>query len=119
MYLFCFFYYQPEVSILSDGNHSQLKEIGSNITVEDKKLSSDQTVLFAVGSEVLGDPKLLEQVFDTLKPGGFLLTREKLNIESPLNSVDLCLDTSLEDERLLLVRKVQIIKHLSMMSGII
>lgn len=55
---------------------------------------------------MLDDSKLLEQVFATLKPGGFLLTREKLNIESSTDSVDVCLDASLEQERLLLVRKV-------------
>lgn len=69
-------------------------------------MSTDQSVLFAVGTEVLQDSKLLEQVFTTLKPGGFLLTREKLNVNSSLNSVDICLDASLEEERLLLVRKV-------------
>jgi len=83
-----------------------LKEIGSNITVEDKKLSSDQSVLFAVGSGVLQDSNLLEQVFTTLKPGGFLLTREKLNVEYSHDSVEVCLDASLEQERLMLVRKV-------------
>lgn len=83
-----------------------MKEIGSNITVEDKKLSSDQSVLFAVGSGVLQDSNLLEQVFTTLKPGGFLLTREKLNVEYSHDSVEVCLDASLEQERLMLVRKV-------------
>ncbi|XP_060866838.1 fatty acid synthase-like [Metopolophium dirhodum] len=96
---------QPEVSILSDGTHPQLKEIGSNITVEDKKLSPDQSVLFAVGSGVLQDSNFLEQVFATLKPGGFLLTREKLNVEYSHDSVEVCLDASLEQERLMLVRK--------------
>ncbi|CAI6352158.1 unnamed protein product [Macrosiphum euphorbiae] len=96
---------QPEVSILSDGTHPQLKEIGSNITVEDKKLSPDQSVLLAVGSGVLQDSNLLEQVFATLKPGGFLLTREKLNVEYSPDSVEVCLDASLEQERLMLVRK--------------
>lgn len=101
---------QPEVFILSDGSHPQLKEIeGSNITIEDKKLSTDQSALFVVGTEVLEDSKLLEQIFTTLKPGGFLITREKLNVNSSLNSVDICLDASLEGERLLLVRKVLII----------
>jgi len=74
--------------------------------VEDKKLSSDQSVLLAVGSEVLQDSTLLEQVFTTLKPGGFLLTREKLNVEYPQGSVEVCVDASLEQERLMLVRKV-------------
>jgi len=74
--------------------------------VEDKKLSSDQSVLLAVGSGVLQDSKLLEQVFATLKPGGFLLTREKLNVEYSRDSVEVCLDASLEQERLMLVRKV-------------
>lgn len=94
------------MSVLSDGTHPQLKEIGSNLTVEDKKLSSDQSVLLAVGSEVLQDSKLLEQVLATLKPGGFLLTREKLNVEYSRDSVEVCLDASLEEERLMLVRKV-------------
>lgn len=83
-----------------------MKEIGSNITVEDKKLSPDQSVLLAVGSGVLQDSNLLEQVFATLKPGGFLLTREKLNVEYSPDSVEVCLDASLEQERLMLVRKV-------------
>lgn len=74
--------------------------------MEDKKLSTDQSVLFAVGSGVLQDSKLLEQVYATLKPGGFLLTREQLNAEYSLDSVEVCLDASLEQERLLLVRKV-------------
>lgn len=74
--------------------------------MEDKKLSSDQSVLLAVGSGVLQDSKLLEQVFATLKPGGFLLTREKLNVEYSRDSVEVCLDASLEQERLMLVRKV-------------
>lgn len=69
-------------------------------------MSSDQSVLFAVGSEVLQDSTLLEQVFATLKPGGFLLTREKLNVEYSQDSVEVCLDASLEQERLMLVRKV-------------
>lgn len=83
-----------------------MKEIGSNITVEDKKLSTDQSVLLAIGSGILEDSKVLEQVFASLKPNGFLLTREKLNVESLINSVDVCLDATLEQERLLLVRKV-------------
>lgn len=83
-----------------------MKDIGSSITVEDKKLSTDQSALLVIGSGILEDSKLLEQVFATLKPDGFLLTREKLNIESSINSVDVCLDASLEQERLLLVRKV-------------
>lgn len=108
MYIF-FLNNQPEVFILSDGSHPQLKEIeGSNITIEDKKLSTDQSVLFVVGTEVLEDPKILEQVYTTLKPGGFLLTREKLNVNSSLNNIDICLDASLDQERLLLVRKVLI-----------
>jgi len=74
--------------------------------VEDKKLASDQSVLFAVGSGVLQDSKYLEQVYATLKPGGFLLTREQLNAEYPQDSVEVCLDASLEQERLMLVRKV-------------
>lgn len=74
--------------------------------MEDKKLSEDQSVLFAVGSGVLQDSKLLEQVFATLKPGGFLLTREKLNAEYSQDSAEVCLDASLEQERLMLVRKV-------------
>jgi len=74
--------------------------------VEDKKLSSDQSVLFAVGSGVLQDSNFLKQVFATLKPGGFLLTREKLNVEYSQDSVEVCLDASLEQERLMLVRKV-------------
>jgi len=74
--------------------------------VEDKKLSPDQSVLLAVGSGVLQDSNLLEQVFATLKPGGFLLTREKLNVEYPPDSVEVSLDASLEQERLMLVRKV-------------
>lgn len=97
---------QPDVSILSDGNHPQLKEIESNITVEDKKLSTDQSVLFIIGTGVLKDDKLLEQVFATLKPGGFLLTREQADVNPSLNTVDVCLDAYLEQERLLLVRKV-------------
>lgn len=83
-----------------------MKDIPSNITVEDKKLSSDQSVLCVIGSEVLEDTQLLEQIFATLKPEGFLLTREKANVELPLNSVDVCFDVTLENERLLLVRKV-------------
>lgn len=83
-----------------------MKEIASNITVEDKKLSVDQSVLFAVGSEVLEDSTLLEQIFSTLKPGGFLLTREKINVKSPGNAVDVCLDVTLNNERLVLVKKV-------------
>jgi len=74
--------------------------------VEDKKLSSDQSVLLAVGSGVLQDSKLLEQVFATLKPGGFLLTHLKLNFEYSRDSVEVCLDATLEQERLMLVRKV-------------
>lgn len=69
-------------------------------------MSADQSVLFAVGSEVLEDPTLLEQVFSTLTPGGFLLTREKLNFKSPTNAVEICIDATLEEERLLLVKKV-------------
>lgn len=69
-------------------------------------MSTDQSVLFAVGTGVLEDSKLLENVFSTLKPGGFLLTREQFNVDLPINSVDVCLDASLEQERLLLVRKV-------------
>lgn len=83
-----------------------MKEISSNITVEDKKLSLDQSVLCVIGSEVLGDSQLLEQIFATLKPQGFLLTREKVNVELPLDSVDVCFDVTLEKERLLLIRKV-------------
>lgn len=83
-----------------------MKEIASNITVEDKKLSADQSVYLAVGSGVFSDPTLLEQIFATLKPGGFLLTREQNNVEPPLNAVDVSLDVTLEQERLVLVRKV-------------
>lgn len=83
-----------------------MKEIASNIAVEDKKLSTDQSVLFAVGSEVLDDSTLLEQIFSTLKPGGFLLTREKINVKLPDNAIDICLDATLNDERLVLVKKV-------------
>lgn len=95
-----------------------MKEIASNITVEDKKLSADQSVLFAVGSEVLEDSTFLEQIFSTLKPGGFLLTREKINVESPEN-VDVCLDVTLNDERLVLVKKVWKIECSFMMKNII
>lgn len=70
-------------------------------------MSADQSVLFVVGSRVLEDSELLDQVFSTLKPGGFLLTREKLNVKPSLNLVEVCLDVSLEQERLLLVRKVR------------
>jgi hypothetical protein len=74
--------------------------------VEDKKLSSDQSVFFVVGSRLLDDSKLLEQAFTTLKPGGFLLTREPIHVELSLDSVEVCLDVFMEKERLLLVRKV-------------
>ncbi|XP_050425474.1 fatty acid synthase [Adelges cooleyi] len=96
---------QPEVTVLSDGNHPQLKDIPSNITVEDKKLPGDQSVLFSVGTGVLEDIVLLEQVFNTLKPGGFLLSREKQNVVPPANLVDVCFDATLESERLFLVKK--------------
>lgn len=74
--------------------------------MEDKRLSIDQSVFFVVGSRVLDDSKLLEQAFATLKLGGFLLTREPLNVELSLDSVEICLDVFFEQERLLLVRKV-------------
>lgn len=90
-----------------------MKDIESNITVEDKKLSTDQSVLFIVGSRILEDNILLEQIFATLKPGGFLLTREQSDVKLSLNAVEICLDASLEQERLLLVRKVYSIKKKS------
>lgn len=81
----------------------------SNLTVDDKKLSTDQTALVVIGSRVLDDSVLLEQVFTTLQPGGFLLTREQLNVELSTNALEICLDVSFEQERLLLIRKVCIL----------
>lgn len=83
-----------------------MKELASNIAVKDQKLPADQSVHLVVGSGVFNDPNLMEQIFSTLKPGGFLLTREQNNVEPPLNAVDVSLDVTLEQERLVLVRKV-------------
>ncbi|XP_050524285.1 fatty acid synthase [Daktulosphaira vitifoliae] len=96
---------QPEVSIYSNGNNPQLTDLPSNITIDDKKLSADQSAYLVVATEVLEDKDLLDQIFNTLKPDGFLLSREKLNSVIPENRVDVCFDTTLEGERLLLVKK--------------
>ncbi|VVC40007.1 NAD(P)-binding domain,Polyketide synthase, ketoreductase domain,Phosphopantetheine binding ACP [Cinara cedri] len=96
---------QAEVCILSNKNHPQLKEVSNNITVKNGKLPTDQSVLFNVGSKLLEDAEVLENVFDSLKPEGFLLTREQLNFEPSLNLVEVCFDVLFKEERLMLVRK--------------
>ncbi|VVC40005.1 Hypothetical protein CINCED_3A009213 [Cinara cedri] len=96
---------QAEVCILSNKNHPQLKEVSNNITVKNGKLPTDQSVLFIVGSKLLEDAEVLENVFDSLKPEGFLLTREQLNFEPSLNLVEVCFDVLFKEERLMLVRK--------------
>jgi hypothetical protein len=69
-------------------------------------LSEDQSVVLVIGSDILGDVKLLKKVFATLKPGGFLLTREQFKVKPTLNSVDICLDFTFQQDRFLLVREV-------------
>lgn len=52
--------------------------------------------------------KILQTALTSLKDGGFILTRENTEEKLPFNTLglDVCLDYTFNDERILLVRKV-------------
>lgn len=91
---------------MSPANNPKAAELGPGITVEDKKLSGEQNCLAVVGSNLLNRTELLQQTFGSLKPEGFLIVRESVNATLPLEGFNVLVDTIVDNERILLLRKI-------------
>ncbi|XP_065219793.1 fatty acid synthase isoform X2 [Planococcus citri] len=99
---------QADIVVLANNEHALVTEEElTGLTVEDKKLPADQSCLMVIASQLLNRKDILQTALTSLKDGGFILTRENTEEKIPFNTLglDVCLDYTFNDERILLVRK--------------
>ncbi|XP_026498403.2 fatty acid synthase-like isoform X1 [Vanessa tameamea] len=71
---------QAELSVLSE----DAINMPSNISVENKKLSADNSILILIGANLLQRPEVLKNALAALRDKGFIMSREK----EPINPKD-------------------------------
>lgn len=92
--------------VLSPASNPRVKELGPGISVEDKKISTEQNSLIIIASDLLGNPDSVHQCLGSLKDHGFLLVRENPNTLLTLDGFNVIVDREINNERILLLRKL-------------
>ncbi|KAL3270432.1 hypothetical protein HHI36_020987 [Cryptolaemus montrouzieri] len=93
-----------------------------NVTVEDKKLVSENDCNLVVGSKLLQRVMVLQQAFGALKEKGFALSREDLNFklssftEEDLSGIDILTVHNTGTEKLVYFRKSMEMKEVSVIN---
>uniref|UniRef100_A0A8D8UL46 Fatty acid synthase n=1 Tax=Cacopsylla melanoneura TaxID=428564 RepID=A0A8D8UL46_9HEMI len=97
---------QAEVNLSSPSDNPLLEDIPSTVTVEDKKLPSDQSCLLAAAHELLSRSEILVNLLNAVKEGGFIISREKVDTEVivPEDTVVAYIGV-LENEKIVLLKK--------------
>ena len=106
---------QAEVLVISPANNPKTEELGPGVTVDDRKLSAEQNCLAVVGSNLLGRTELLQQTLGTLKQDGFLIARESVDATLPLDGFHVLVDKIVDNERILLLRKIGKVRMLKIL----
>lgn len=99
---------------MSPANNPKATDLGPGITVDDRKLAAEQNCLAVVGSNLLGRTELLQQSLGSLKQDGFLIVRESVDASLPLDGFHVLVDKVVDNERILLLRKIGKVKKITM-----
>jgi hypothetical protein len=101
---------QADITILANEGSSSVEDLDmTGIKVEGRKLTGEQKCMFIIASNVLLNTELLQIAVSALADGAYILARENPNtrfLGSNCYGLEVVFEKTLEDEKLVLLRKV-------------
>ncbi|KAJ4448693.1 hypothetical protein ANN_00083 [Periplaneta americana] len=108
---------QPDITVVASADNPSVADLeSSQIKVEDRKLDRGEDCRLIIAANILSDTKLLDMAVKALADGAFILTRETDADKSVEADLDVVFEKTLEDHKLLLLRKRRVVSDRAVIS---
>ncbi|XP_069699383.1 fatty acid synthase-like [Periplaneta americana] len=108
---------QADMTVVASADNPSVADLeSSKIKVEDRKLDRGEDCRLIIAANILSDTKLLDMAVKALADGAFILTRETAADKSVEADLDVVFEKTLEDCKLLLLRKRRVVSDRAVIS---